>query len=481
MKLHHLLLAFGLSAGLGSAAKLPLLIEANEDVSAMFPGAPKIHSFVSAEWEGKWIFIAGRMAGYHGDGGKDADFPRAGANTSVWVVEPPQGNRAAKTYSLAVSKLPANLALVRDQWMSSNPEAVQVGETLYITGGYGQNSEGKWVTYPVLSSVHLPSLVKAVMGQVSFADLRIQYVQSEAVQVSGGELVRLDDGMFYLVGGHKFMGSYRDFEAGGERNSGTVSQVYTSAIRKLKIDAAPLAVTLVEEFADPEFRRRDLNVALTIGADGKSLGAAAFGGVFTAAQLGFSKPVYWNAKERPKTEAGFDQKMSAYTCAHVGFFDPDQGQMLTTFFGGISGWLWSDEKSDFAPAPKEGEKSSATYRDGLQWIDRITTVARNRDGSHLEMVQAENRLGGYVGANGVFLPVANLGKIRPDADVFDLRPLKGKRTLIGYLFGGIRAFPRQFPYRDDSPDYRSGNVPTRASELVLAVYLTASKAPAISE
>lgn len=481
MKLQHLLLALGLSVGLATPAKLPLVIEASEDVSALFPGAPRIHSFVSAEWQGKWIFLAGRLAGYHGDGGKDADFPRAGANTKVWVIEPPSGNAPAKTYSLAVAKLPESLALVRDQWMSSNPEAVQVGETLYIAGGYGQNSAGKWVTYPVLSSVHLPSLVKAVMGEADFATTRVRYVQSEHVQVAGGEMVQLDDGIFYLVGGHKFMGSYRDFEAGGERNAETVSQVYTSSIRKLRVDAATLGVTLVEEYVDPEFRRRDLNVSLTIGPDGKSLGAAAFGGVFTAAQLGFDKPVYWTAKDKPKVATGFEQKMSAYTCAHVGFFDPDLGQMLTTFFGGISGWLWNDEKSGFVPAPREGEKSSASYKDGLQWIDRITTIARNRDGSHIEMVQAENRLGAYVGANAVFLPVVGLAKIRPDADVYDLRPLKGKRVLVGYLFGGIRAFPKQFPYRDDSADYRSGNVPTRASELVLAVYMTASKPAAISE
>ena len=50
----------------------------------------------------------------------------------------------------------------------------------------------------------------------------------------------------------------------------------------------------------------------------------------------------------------------------------------------------------------------------------------------------------------------------------DLRPLRGKRVLAGYLYGGIRAFPREFPYRDDSPLYHSGNVPTRSSDMYAA-------------
>jgi hypothetical protein len=56
--------------------------------------------------------------------------------------------------------------------------------------------------------------------------------------------------------------------------------------------------------------------------------------------------------------------------------------------------------------------------------------------------------------------------------VFDLRPLRGKRILAGYIYGGIRAFPREFPYLDQSPLYHAGNVPTRANDMIIAVYIT---------
>ena len=47
--------------------------------------------------------------------------------------------------------------------MSSNLLFFQDHDTLYLAGGYGQDSQGNWVTYPILSSVHLPSLVEGVM------------------------------------------------------------------------------------------------------------------------------------------------------------------------------------------------------------------------------------------------------------------------------------------------------------------------------
>src|SRR5919204_421455 len=66
----------------------PLSIEASEDVSADFAGAPHLQSFAWAQWDGKWIFIAGRTGGYHGVGQGEVDFPRAKANQKIWVIDP---------------------------------------------------------------------------------------------------------------------------------------------------------------------------------------------------------------------------------------------------------------------------------------------------------------------------------------------------------------------------------------------------------
>jgi hypothetical protein len=430
-----------------------------------------LQSFAWAEWDGKWILIGGRTTGYHGVGAAEADFPRAGSNDRIWVVDVTSKGHA-KTYSLPVAQLPESLAAVKDQWVSSNPLFFQDKNTLYLAGGYGENAHGKWVTYPVLSSVDLPALVEGVMrGKDTFSET-IAWANSPFVQSAGGDLLKLDDGMFYVAGGHVFTGTYRDFEGTNEHSNPQASQEYLGEIRKLNVERAGkghLSVTLVDRYADPEFARRDMNAGFTILADGHSLAAAVYGGVFTKDQLNFQKPIYWDAKARPWVD-NFVQKMSSYTCAHMELFDPESNAMYTTLFGGISRSTWDDQKKEFAEAPLIGDKSKSVYLDGMEWIDRISTLARR--GPHsVEMVQAA-RMPGYVGANAAFIPVAGLRKIRDDASVYDLAALRGKRTLIGYLYGGIRAFPRQFPYLDNSPAYSSGNVPTKPSDLILAVYIT---------
>jgi hypothetical protein len=374
-----------------------------------------------------------------------------------------------------VADLPSSLAAVKDQWLSSNPLHFQDKETLYLAGGYGENSTGELVTYPVVSSVSLPALIDGVIhGKDTFSQT-ISWTESPLVQSAGGALVKLDDGFFYLIGGHVFLGSYRGFEAADEKNSPKASQAYLGEIRRLRL-ATPqkgkLEVSQVESFSDSEFARRDLNVGLTILPDGKSLAAAAYGGVFTKDQLNFTHPIFISPGSVPKVDA-FEQKMSAYSCATMRLYDPDSFAMYTTFFGGISRWRWNDRNRQFVEAVVSGDKTSRTgYLDGLPWINEITTLVRNGERS-FELVQQDNRLPGYIGTNAAFLAADGLKKIREDADIFDVRQFRGKRVLAGYLFGGIRAFPKEFPYTDEARDYTSGAVPARANDMILKVYVTA--------
>jgi hypothetical protein len=455
---------------------LPFTLDATENVATRFAGAPRLQSFAWAEWEGKWILLAGRTTGYHGVGTADADFPRDRSNDRIWVIDPGVSG-TAKTYSFPVARLPARLNAVQDQWLSSNPLFFQDKATLYLAGGYGMNSEGKWVTYPVLSSVDLPLLVKGVMeGRDTFSQT-VAWTESDLVQSAGGALLKLDDDMFYVAGGHVFMGTYRDFEGSNEQATTTASQSYLSEIRKLRIRRAEkghLSVSLVEAYPDPQFARRDMNAGLVILPDGHSLGAAVYGGVFTRDQLNFSKPIYWNSATMPH-EDSFEQKMSAYTCARLEMFDPDSKNMYTTFFGGISRWTWDEREKQFVAAPLVGDKTTTIYLDGMPWIDQVSTLIRHGSET-LEVVQ-DARLPGYVGTNGAFLPVPALKRIREDADVYDLRAMRGKRVLIGYIYGGIRAFPKEFPYLEKSRSYSSGNVPTKPNDLILAVYITVPPHP----
>ncbi len=461
------------------AAPAPFKVEATEDASADFPGVPRLQSFAWAQWDGKWILIAGRNGGYHGVGQGDVDFPRAKSNQEIWVIQPPGADPAkepAKVYSFPIAELPASLNPIKDQWVATNLLHFQDKDTLYLVGGYGQNSAGDMVTFPLVSSVNLPALVAGVMRHQDTFSKTISWAESPLVQSAGGALLKLDDGFFYLIGGHVFMGSYRSFEAADEKTSPKASQTYLSEIRKLRLAPGKgnkLEVSLVETFKDPEFARRDLNANLTVLPDGKSLGAAVYGGVFTKDQLNFTHPVFMSSTAAPKVDTGFDQKMSAYSCATMLLFNPASSSMYTTFFGGISRWRWNDTSHAFIQAPLLGDKSKQTdYLDGMPWIDEISTLI-NTQGKISEIVQQDNRLLGYVGTNAAFMPAAGLKRMREDATVFDLTQFRGKRLLAGYIYGGIRAFPKQFPYTDEAPEYTSGNVPTKPSDVILKVYVTA--------
>ena len=453
-----------------SPAQLPFTIEATENDSASFPEAPRIESASFAQWKGRWLFIGGRIAGYHAVGGASADFPRADANREVWVVD--TKCQPARTYHVKIDLLSSALAPLKDEWASTGQAYYQDGPNLYIAGGYGQDSTGHWVTYSLISKVNVPRLIDGVLrGKLDSS--AVTYVHSKLTQSAGGELAKLDDGCFYLVMGHVFTGSYTAFEGQGERSSEGVSQVYLNEIRRLNIsDRGSLTVTLLDRFQDEnEFHRRDLNLATIISPKGKGLGV--YGGVFTSDQLSYSKPIYLLPGEKPYIDMNFDQKLNAYRTAKLLLHDSAQAVMYTNFLGGISRYRWDSSANQFKGNTKLGDKSASTYLDGMQWSDQISTIRRSTAAvkeETSEFVQPAP-LPAFVGTEALFIPLPDVKRVSADSDVLDLQALRGTKTLVGYLYGGIRAIPFRFPYDKTAMPYNAGTVPTKPNDLILKVYV----------
>ena len=176
---------------------------------------------------------------------------------------------------------------------------------------------------------------------------------------------------------------------------------------------------------------------------------------------------------RPLKTRLFDQKMNAYLCPTLLLYDKSSATMYTTFFGGISRYSWDSAAGKFVENPKTGSKTEAAYLDGLQWSDQISTIRKvmtpGNEGT-TETVQPD-LLPGWIGADAVFIPMPDLARAHAGTDILDMEPLRGKRVQVGFIYGGIRAFPYRFPYDKTAVPYNAGTIPTKPSNFILSVYL----------
>jgi hypothetical protein len=175
-------------------------------------------------------------------------------------------------------------------------------------------------------------------------------------------------------------------------------------------------------------------------------------------------------------DAGFDQKMNAYECPTLVMYDKSAETMYTTFFGGISQNAWDPNTESFVENPRVGSKVESTYLDGMQWSDQISTVRKvmTSGKEHTDEVVHPTNLPGFLGTDAIFIPAADVARAQPGTNILDLQSLKGTKTFVGYIYGGIRAYPYRFPYMKTSAPYNAGTIPTKASDLILKVFVQAS-------
>lgn len=392
---------------------------------------PGVHSFAFAQQGDKWLIAGGRTNGLHGLNSSDGFNPEY-KNDNIYVID----TSTWTSYSADLNQLPWNIA---DPIRSNNMEYVQDGNYLYMLGGYGFDSiVGVFVTFPTLTAIRIDGMISAIINNQPIAPY-IRQVTDTNFTVCGGELAKLYN-HYYLCFGHNFHGRYSD------PPTPLFTQVYSEKIKRFDLsdDGSTVAVSNFNYQVDTNnFHRRDLTLGPIIKPGGE-MALEAYGGVFQKnANLPFRNPITIDSTAT-LVNTSYQQVMSQYTCANFPVYDSLTQTMYANFLGGISLY-------DFNPGT--GLVSLDTL---VPFVSDVTTMTTHLDGSVEETV-LPLQLPGLLGSNAKFVSLNNVASYTNE--VIKFRELPNTKTLIGYMYGGIKAQTNNFGI-------------SSANDVVYRIYLT---------
>ncbi|RYD55545.1 MAG: hypothetical protein EOP56_15640 [Sphingobacteriales bacterium] len=434
-------------------ATAPASFTFSVEQDAGFTNLPALQSFVLATDGDDWLIFGGRTNGFHGFGSSQ-NFPFKKANYNIFVY-----NTKDKTLdSIPTSMLPAAL---RSQYSSTNMQARQVGNKLYVCGGYGQNNAGMpdsaWVTYNTISRIDVKKMIQAVRAKDS-AKLAasIAYVSDDIVKSTGGELYQMPDGRFYLCLGHIFQGLYTS-DSGATGNP--FVQQYLDSVHVFKLKETGNSIAFDGPFSYisdglndsvTQFHRRDLVVVPGVNKD-KSFGISIFGGVFTyRSDNPFGNPIYIAANNTQSytIDSNFNQQDNIYSAPSFVLYDDAMDRVYTTIFGGLG--------------------NDSAIQDNAAFTTLISTICRDNKALTTNLAYNPNPLPAMVGAEGAFIHEKGTPRYKGNnLEVIDYRKLKaGEKQLVGYIYGGILS---------NAPEWGDPSNPTRPSSNVYKVFITLAK------
>lgn len=409
-----------------------------ELVPVNIDGLPGLQSYAFAQHDGKWLVIGGRTEGIHARQGHSS-FPAANNNTNIYVIDV----RAKQVWSLPVDSLAVS---VREQLQSTNMQFYQDGERLVLTGGYAfSRGENRHMTYPCLSVIDVPEVIEAIIAGESVTGHVVQ-IEDEAFALTGGQLGMIN-GVFHLVGGHRFDGRYNPH--GPDHGMG-FKQEYSSEIRRFRLTAQGDNAYLVEHLPafrdDVHLRRRDFNLLQHVDPNGSERLVMSAGVFRPDADLPILNPVEISADGYKPVE-GFSQLLSNYHSAKASFYSRSSNTMHHVFFGGISQHYF--------------DGGDMVRDDQIPFVKTISRLTRHSDGKWSE-VALPVEMPEYDGAGAEFISAGG-----PDERVIDLDSVSKDGTLIGYVYGGISS-----PMKHAFFNYETSK--TKASSVIYEVKLIQS-------
>ncbi len=368
------------------------------------PNWPNIHSFTYGIVNESIYMFGGRLDGIHD---KNSGFENKFSNDQIYRWN-------TKTQTITQYSLDSLLPSMIEPLSAANAAFTQVNNQLMIIGGYGQSKTGAYKTYPSLITIDLAKLDQAIASNQNIGTAFKQIID-DTFAVAGGQLEVLDQ-LYYLTGGHRFEGIYKD-------SSLVVNQRYTSACRIFNIDFSgdTLSIDFKKEIVDEfNFHRRDFNLSPFIMQD-RNEKLMCFAGVFLVNEnrpfMNLAAVNYNGYEDIPD----FNQRFANYTCPHVGFYSDVKNEMHKVFFGGMAEY----------------------YRDTLDQVVRdpfvpfvksISSISRRSDGTFQETLLKE-KMPAYLGTNSEIFLNPQLPYFKNK--IINLDSIQKDSTWLGYIFGGI--------------------------------------------
>ena len=386
--------------------------------------------------DGKWLFLAGRTNGLHGFDNNTNNFPIQEQNRLVYVVDMKRKKVTMRSLTSSASGL--NQAQI-DSLSVTAPQSYQKDKVLYMTGGYGIDTQSNtFTTKDILTAIDIPDMIDWVERKTHKKAVHfIRQIANPIFQITGGYMNQFGNHPTLLVFGQTFTGTYI---------VPPHTQVYSEQVRRFRIydNGKRLKVKVISstpKIPDPNFRRRDLNVIPVIQKKkGKFVnGLVALSGVFTPEPDNsiWTVPVEISANGKkvimpnPNLASTFKQGMNNYFSATVELFSKKEEEMYSVLLGGITyqyfqnGALISDSE--------------------LPFTNQVTTIKLYKnnkykqyimDAQYPTILSTTTNPGNTLlfGANARFIPVEGIKKF--SNKVIKLDALK-KKQVIGYIVGGI--------------------------------------------
>lgn len=395
---------------------------------------PGIQSYVSGESESLWVLMGGRIDGLH-DHRPPQSFSPTYANDSIYVVDPVNN----QIWTAGITQLNTD---IQNQLLATNINFTQIGDSLYLLGGYGVSViDGLHHTHGVLTVIDVPLLIQAIQNGNSITSA-FTSITDTRFKVTGGYLRHIGD-TFYLVGGQDFDGRYNPM--GGA----SYTQQYTSALQTFQLSfniGIPVVLNYNSVVDTNHLHRRDYNVLNQIFPD-QTHGLTAFSGVF---QIHADLPYLDVVNIKPNgyaVQPNFEQKLNNYHCASVALYDSAANESHNLFFGGIAQFYFNSQDSLM-------EDQSVPF---VSTIGRVTRFAND---SMAEYKMATT-MPALLGSGAEFIHEPNVPQL--DYGIIDLASIPYTETLIGYVVGGIES-PQANVFMTGVASY--------ASNRVFKVYLT---------